>query len=98
MLEEEAVFPSDDSLDLTSSRQSGCEESQKRLVEAGWPRVLADCSLLFLLFQNVHSSWEFAEQDKDQAAREVENMFGGAKVVWGRKDAFPLKSSDNVPA
>lgn len=98
MLEEEALFPSDDSLDLTSSRQSGCEESQKRLLGAGWPRLLADCSLLFLLCKLPRRVNILEEREKDQAAGEVENTFGGAKVVWGRKDAFPLKSSDNVPA
>lgn len=50
MLEEEAVFPSNDSVDPRSSRESWVRaEPGVAVSRAGTPRLLAGCSLLFLL-------------------------------------------------
>lgn len=49
MLEEEAVFPSNDSVDPRSSRESRVRAEPGVAVRAGTPRLLAGCSLLFLL-------------------------------------------------
>lgn len=78
VLEEEAAFPSHDSLDLTSSGESGCEESQEQLLGAGQPRLLADCSLLFLLCNLPRRVNVLEEWDEDQGARGAESMFWGA--------------------
>lgn len=98
VLEEEAAFPSNDSLDLTSRRESGCEESQERLLGAGRPRLLAVCSLLFLLCKLLRRANVLEEWDKDQGARGAESMFEGAKGVGGRRVKACFKSSDDVPA
>lgn len=78
MLEEEAAFPSHDSLDLTSSGESGCEESQEQLLGAGQPRLLADCSLLFLLCQSPKKSEHFGRvRQRPGSQRSGEHILRG---------------------
>lgn len=85
VLEEEPAFPRDDSLDLTSSRESGCEESQERLLGAGWPRLLADYSLLFLFCKLLRGVNILEEWEKAQGVR-------GAECVWRSKRSLGKKS------
>lgn len=85
------MFPRDESLDLTSSRESGCEESQEQLLGAGQPRLIADCSLLFLLCKLPR---------RVNILEKLRKRLGswGSEGLGGRVEGVFFKSSGNVPA